>query len=64
VDALSTDDIARARFTPPEEKLRQAVELMEAGFRLRRAALRLQHPEATDAELERLFEAWLTADEP
>ena len=63
VDALLIDDIASARRSSPEEKLRQALELMAAGFRLERTALRLRHVGASEAELEKLFEAWLIADQ-
>jgi hypothetical protein len=63
VDALLSDDISSARRSSPEEKLHQALELMAVGFRLERAALRLRHPEADEAEIERLFEAWLTSEE-
>lgn len=59
VDALARDDLETARALTPEQKLRQALELMAAGFRLQRAALRQRHPDATPQEIEHLFEQWL-----
>jgi len=63
VDLLTLDNLADARATSPEEKLRQALELMAAGFRLERAALRERHRDASEEEIARLFEEWLAADE-
>jgi hypothetical protein len=63
VDPLRESDIELARATEPAEKLRQALELMELGFRLKRAALRERHPNASDAEIQALFRQWLVADE-
>lgn len=45
------------------EKLLQALELMEVGLRLKRAALARQHPHATVAELEQRFREWLLDDD-
>ena len=45
------------------EKLLQALELMDVGLRLKRAALVRQHPHATAAELEQLFREWLLDDD-
>lgn len=45
------------------QKLLQALELMEVGLKLKRAALVRQHPDASDAELERLFRRWLLHDD-
>jgi Rv0078B-related antitoxin len=61
-DLLLEHDLLLARSTPPREKLAQALELMEAGIRLKRAALRIAQPGATVEELEEAFERWLLAD--
>jgi hypothetical protein len=63
VDALRRNDVEEAQTTPPAEKLHQAFELMATGFRLKRAKLRQEHPDASDEELERLFADWLLADD-
>lgn len=63
VDPLEADDIKRSRETPPAEKLRQALELMDAGFRLQRAKLRARYPNASEDELEARFFAWLCREE-
>jgi hypothetical protein len=54
-----------ASVPPPSsaEKLLQALELMDVGLRLKRAALTRQHPHATAAELEQLFREWLLDDD-
>lgn len=62
VDAIEADDIATAQRLTGEEKLRQALELMAAGFRLELTAIRARNPGATDAEVERMFQAWLFAE--
>jgi hypothetical protein len=54
-------DLLVAREATPGEKLAQALELMEAGLRLKRDLLRNAHPDASDAELELEFERWLIA---
>ena len=41
------------------ERLRAALQLMATGFRLKRASLRRQHPDATLEELEAMFQAWV-----
>jgi len=63
VDALEKDDRSRARSTAPAEKLRQALEMMAAGIRLKRAALRHRHPEASESEIDDLLRAWLERDD-
>jgi len=45
------------------EKLLQALELMDVGLRLKRAALARQHPHASRAELEQLYRQWLLDDD-
>ncbi|HMR05518.1 MAG TPA: hypothetical protein PKA88_07060 [Polyangiaceae bacterium] len=59
MDPLREQDILEARRERPEVKLRQAIEMMELGLRLKRASLRERNPGASDAELQRLFEQWL-----
>jgi len=63
VDRLRREEIEEARRTPPEEKARQALDLMRAGIELKRAGLRARHPEATDEEIEALLDAWLARDD-
>ncbi len=63
MDALDEDTIERSRATSPAEKLRQALECMDAGFRLQRAKLRARYPEASEEELEQRFFAWLCREE-
>jgi hypothetical protein len=63
VDRLREDDLERARQTPPAVKLRQALEAMAAGIRLKRVALRQRHPEASDEDLEAMLRAWLERDD-
>jgi hypothetical protein len=63
MDALEQNDIEVSRRTPPAEKLAQALELMAAGIRLKRAALRTAHPNASEAEIDAAMERWLTADD-
>lgn len=63
MDPLAQDDLTSAQKASPEEKLRLALELMAAGFRLERAALRQRHPGASEEDITRLFEDWLTAND-
>lgn len=42
-----------------EERLRTALTLFDDGVRLMRANLRRGHPDATEAEIERLVDHWL-----
>ena len=46
----------------PAEKLAQALELMETGIRLKRAALRNQRPLDSDEEIEKALAEWLATD--
>ncbi len=59
MDPLRRDDIERARRTPPEEKARQALELMRLGIALRRAGIRARRPDAPEAEIDRELQRWL-----
>jgi hypothetical protein len=59
---LDRDLIDFARRTPPGERGRQALDMMRAGLRLKRAALRARYPQATDEDIERRFLEWLAGD--
>ncbi len=63
MDPLTRDDIERARTTPPEEKARQALEMMRTGIRLKRAGLRARHPHVSAEEIELRLQRWLERDE-
>jgi hypothetical protein len=62
VDPLTLHDIRLSQQVPPSEKLAQALELMETGIRLKRAALRALHPVATEGEVDQALERWLLGD--
>ncbi|MFO0589211.1 MAG: hypothetical protein U0441_16865 [Polyangiaceae bacterium] len=59
MDPLRKDDIERARRMPPDEHARAALAAVNAGIRIRLAALRAKHPGATERELEAALRAWL-----
>jgi hypothetical protein len=59
VDPLVEHDIHVAREATPGEKLRQALELMDAGLRLKRDLLKRARPSASEAEHQAIFEEWL-----
>lgn len=61
-DALDEDDLQVSRRDAPAKKLAQALDMMETGIRLKRAALAHAHPEATAEELNRAMLRWLCAD--
>ena len=63
VDRLRQDDLQRARNTPPALKLREALEAMAAGIRLKRVSLRRRHPHASEEELDAMLHAWLERDD-
>ena len=63
MDDLRRDDIAQARAASPAQKLRQALDAMRMGLAMQRSKLRRLRPEATDAELEQLYQAWLFRDD-
>lgn len=62
MDALEAHDRDQAHLPSPAEKLEQALDMMRAGIRLKRATLHRQHPEADEAELDRLLTEWLSQD--
>jgi Rv0078B-related antitoxin len=65
VDPLRRDDIERARRVPPEERARQAIDMMRAGFALKRSALRARFPAESEPEIDTRFQRWLgTASTP
>jgi hypothetical protein len=47
----------------PEEKARQALEMMRAAVRLKRAGLRARHPDATEEDIDLRVREWLLADD-
>jgi hypothetical protein len=63
VDPLRRDDIEHARRATPEEKARQALEMMRAAVRLKRTGLRARHPEDSEAEIDRRVREWLLAND-
>jgi hypothetical protein len=63
VDPLRHDDLERARRTPPEERARQAFELMRTGIRLQRAALRARFPDEREDQIEARLRRWLAREE-
>ena len=52
MDALLTHDREHARQLEPAEKLKQALDVMRAGIRLKRSTLRRQFPDAADIEVD------------
>jgi Rv0078B-related antitoxin len=59
VNALRRDDLERARSATPEERARDALAAMRTGIRLKRAALRVRNPSASEERLEELLGRWL-----
>lgn len=59
VDALQAHDREDASQVPAAEKLRQALEVMRTGIRLKRLTLSRQYPEADDTEIDRWLAQWL-----
>ncbi len=59
VDSLRKDDIERARRTPPEERMGAVLAAVNAGVRIRLAALRAKRPLASDQEIEAALREWL-----
>ena len=52
MDALLAHDRAHSAQLDPAEKLQQALDVMRAGIRLKRSALRRQFPEAGETEVD------------
>jgi hypothetical protein len=63
MDALLAHDREHARQLDPAEKLRQALDVMRAGIRLKRSTLRRQFPDAADAEVDHRLAEWLRGDD-
>ena len=63
MDPLRRDDIEQARQATPEEKASQALEMMRAAVRLKRAGLRARHPEESEAQIDCRVREWLLADD-
>lgn len=62
MNSLRQHDQEISRQTTPGKKLRQTLELMETGIRLKRAALRNAQPKASETEIDQALERWLIAD--
>jgi hypothetical protein len=52
--------MASTESVPAKVRLQQAFDLFEAGVSMKRAAIRREHPNADDEEVERRLRAWLT----
>ena len=52
-------DILAARRTPPEQRVMDGLRLFAMASQISRAGLRSRHPDADDAEIDRLFAAQL-----
>ena len=63
MDPLLASDRELARQATAAEKLAQALEMMTAGIRLKRAALRRQFAEASEAEIADMLTAWLVQND-
>jgi Xaa-Pro aminopeptidase len=63
VDPLLKDDLHRARRVTPEERARQAFEMMRAGYRLKLAALRARFPGETAEQVDARFRRWLARED-
>ena len=59
MDRLRRDDIEQARRLTPEQKAAQALEMMRAAVRLKRAGLRARYPDETEAEIDGRVREWL-----
>ncbi len=62
MDPMLATDRELADRASPAEKLAQALEMMRAGIRLKRSALRHQFPTASEREIENMLMAWLEQD--
>jgi hypothetical protein len=63
LDPLTRSDIDLSRNMSPAEKLAQALELMQVGIRLKRAALQEKFLHASSDEIEARLEQWLLSDD-
>jgi hypothetical protein len=55
IDALFRDKIEQARATPPEEKLLDGPRLFDYACEIAKAGIRMQHPDVSEDEVERLL---------
>jgi hypothetical protein len=62
MDPMLASDRALAEQASPAEKLAQALEMMRAGIRLKRSALRHHFPAASETDIENMLMAWLAQD--
>lgn len=62
VDSLQAHDRDEAQRLSPSEKLAQALEMMRVGIIMKRSLVRRRFPEAAEADIERLLDAWLMDD--
>lgn len=60
---LREQEVDELRATPPGEKLRQALDLMQTGIDLKVAALRARHPRASEADIDTLLDEWLRGED-
>lgn len=58
-DALTENDVEVSRVYPPAKKLAQALDMMETGIRLKRAALAHTLKQATEQQLDEALSRWL-----
>lgn len=61
-DPLVEDDLRSNQNTPPAKKLAQALEMMDMGIRLKRAALLHTEKHATKEQLDEMMNRWLCSD--
>lgn len=61
-DPLIEDDLRANRGTPPAKKLAQALEMMDMGIRLKRAALQHTQKQATKEQLDEMVNTWLCSE--
>ena len=62
VDAIRRHDIEWVRRTAPGVKLAQALQMMRFGIDLKRSSIRSKHPQASEAEIQQMLQAWLESD--
>lgn len=59
MDPLRKDDIERVRLMPANEHMNAVIATVNAGVRIRLAALRAKHPQASEHEIEAALRDWL-----
>lgn len=62
-DPLAEHDLETSRSQTPATKLAQALDMMEAGLRLKRAALAHAQKDATRQQLDELMKRWLCSSD-